>query len=132
MYYKIFYFFFKMSHNNSIKFILDNKELLLAISKCKTCMRKAIINKSDKKLVNSICEMVFNLINGNLNINSSDFQKLKKYKTSLRKLVKKSNLASKKKILVQNGGFLQFLIPAVITGISEIVSSLISKKSSDN
>jgi hypothetical protein len=46
--------------------------------------------------------------------------------------VKKSNLASKKKILVQNGGFLQFLIPAVITGISEIVSSLISKKSSDN
>ena len=132
MYYKIFYFFFKMSHNNSIKFILDNKELLLAISKCKTCMRKAIINKSDKKLVNSICEMVFNLINGNLNINSSDFQKLKKHKTSLRKLVKKSNLASKKKILVQNGGFLQFLIPAVITGISEIVSSLISKKSSDN
>lgn len=132
MYYKIFYFFFKMSHNNSIKFILDNKELLLAISKCKTCMRKAIINKSDKKLVNSICEMVFNLINGNLSINNSDFQKLKKYKTSLRKLVKKSNLASKKKILVQNGGFLQFLIPAVITGISEIVSSLISKKSSDN
>jgi len=121
-----------MSHNNSIKFIFDNKELLLAISKCKTCMRKAIINKSDKKLVNSICEMVFNLINGNLNINNSDFQKLKKYKTSLRKLVKKSNLASKKKILVQNGGFLQFLIPAVITGISEIVSSLISKKSSDN
>ena len=97
MYYKIFYFFFKMSHNNSIKFIFDNKELLLAISKCKTYMRKAIINKSDKKLVNSICEMVFNLINGNLNINSSDFQKLKKYKTSLRKLVKKSNLASKKK-----------------------------------
>ena len=132
MYYKILYFFFKMSHNNSIKFILDNKELLLAISKCKTCMRKAIINKSDKKLVNSICEMVFNLINGNLSINNSDFQKLKKYKTSLRKLVKKSNLASKKKILVQNGGFLQFLIPAVITGISEIVSSLISKKSSDN
>lgn len=128
-----------MSHNNSIKFIFDNKELLLAISKCKTCMRKAIyiklyiyIYKSDKKLVNSICEMVFNLINGNLNINSSDFQKLKKYKTSLRKLVKKSNLASKKKILVQNGGFLQFLIPAVVTGISEIVSSLISKKSSDN
>ena len=67
-----------------------------------------------------------------LNINNSDFQKLKKYKTCLRKLVKKSNLASKKKILVQNGGFLQFLIPAVITGISEIVSSLISKKSSDN
>jgi len=121
-----------MNSNNSIKYISENKELFFAIAKCKVCMRKAILNKSDKKLVKAICEMVFNLIYGNLDINSSDFQKLKKYKSYLRKLIKKSNLKTKKKILVQHGGFLQFLIPAVITGISEIVSSLISKKTSDN
>ena len=120
-----------MNSNNSIKYISENKELFFAIAKCKACMRKAILNKSDKKLVNAICEMVFNLIYGNLDINSSDFQKLKKYKSNLRKLIKKSNLKTKKKILVQHGGFLQFLIPAVITGISEIVSSLINKKTSD-
>ena len=43
----------------------------------------------------------------------------------LRKIVQKSTLKEKKKILVQHGGFLQYLIPAAITGISEIISSLI-------
>jgi hypothetical protein len=77
----------------------------------------------------AICESVFKMLQGNLDINlKSDLENLAKYKIIFRKLIKKSNLKTKKKILVQHGGFLQFLIPAVITGISSIVSSIISKE----
>jgi len=45
--------------------------------------------------------------------------------------IEKSKLRNKKEILIQKGGFLQFLIPAVISGITSIISSYISNKKSD-
>ena len=44
------------------------------------------------------------------------------------KLVQKSTLKQKKKILVQQGGFLEYLIPAAISGITSIISSFINKE----
>ena len=43
----------------------------------------------------------------------------------MRKLVQKVGLKSKKQLLVQKCGFLQFLIPAAISGIASILSSVI-------
>ncbi len=109
--------------------IKNQKDILTALASCKLCMRKVIIEKADKKLIQVICECVLNMLSGNLDINTTDLNKLRKYKHIFRKLIQKSNLKTKKKILVQHGGFLQYLLPAVITGISSIVSSLISKPS---
>lgn len=111
----------------SIENIVNKQDLLKSLASCKLCMRKAILHKADKKLIQAICESILNMLSGNLHINTTDFEKLKKYKHIFRKLIKKSNLRNKKKILIQHGGFLKYLIPAVITGISSIVSSLISK-----
>ena len=113
---------------NNIENINETQDLLKLLSKCNSGMRKVILKKANKKLVLAICESVFNMLQGNLDINKSDLENLAKYKIIFRKLIKKSNLKTKKKILVQHGGFLQFLIPAVITGISSIVSSIISKE----
>lgn len=55
-------------------------------------MRKAIIKSGDKKLISAICEIVLNSLQGNFNINKSEFDKLSKYKKILRKLIQKSNL----------------------------------------
>jgi len=112
--------------------IEKQKDIINTLSKCKPCVRKAILNKADKKLVSAICEIVDNFLHGNLSINKTVLPKLKKYKHTFRKLVTKSNFKNKKKLLVQRGGFLEFLIPAVITGISSIVSSLISNHKSDS
>jgi hypothetical protein len=51
---------------------------------------------------------------------------LKRFRKVLHKLLEKSSLKIKKKILIQQGGFLQFLIPAVVSGIASIISSAIS------
>ena len=89
--------------------------------------RKAILVHADKGLINAICEIVYNVLRNNINISESDKAKLIKHRKFLRELCEKSSLKEKKKILIQKGGFLQFLIPAVIGGLAQIISSAISR-----
>jgi len=90
-------------------------------------MRKGIIMNADKELIYTLCECILNLLNGNINISDEKFNQLKSYKHSFRKILdKKLNLKSKKKLIIQKGGFLEILLPAVISGLSAIISSAIS------
>jgi hypothetical protein len=108
--------------------IQKNKDILQVLSNCKLNIRKAILQKADRELVDAICECVFNILEGNINLTEAQKKDLYKYRHILRKLVDKSNLKNKKKLLVQHGGFLQYLIPAAIGGISQIISSIINKE----
>jgi hypothetical protein len=105
-----------------------NKNLLDLIANSNKKLRNNIINNSNKQQIEIICEIIYNVLMGNINISSLNKNKLNKFKNPIRKLVQKSNLKTKKKILTQQGGFLQFILPAAITGISSIISSLISNK----
>ncbi len=116
---------------HTLKNINDQQDLLKALGHCKLKIRKAILNNADKDLVDAICQCVFNLLQGNLDLTQAQKTELNKYRHTLRKLVQKSSLKTKKKILSQHGGFLQYLIPAAISGISQIISSLVENKSSD-
>lgn len=69
----------------SIENILSRQDLLKSLSKCKLCMRKAILQKADKKLIHAICESIYNMLSGNIDINITDLEKLKKYKHIFRK-----------------------------------------------
>ena len=100
---------------------------VLAINK----YRKAILLNADKKLVEAICQTIHNVLVGNINITASDRERLKKFRKTLHQLLEKSSLKTKKKILVQRGGFLQFLIPAVVSGIASIISSVISNNNQE-
>ena len=55
-------------------------------------------------------------------------QQLTKYKTYLRKLTQKNSLATKKRILTQHGGFLQYLLPAVIPAVEAIWRAVTNKE----
>jgi hypothetical protein len=102
--------------------------MLLLISSCKKKLRQKIIEGSDKDFIYAILECVFNVVNGNVRLDNKNFEKLKQFKTVFKHLLNKNlALKQKKKILIQKGGFLQFLIPAIITGISSIISAAISK-----
>ena len=109
-----------------LKNVIDNRHLLKCLASSNNKLRKVIIQNSSKNQIEAICSCIFNTLAGNINLTEEDKKHLSKYKKILRKLSNKSSLKEKKKILVQKGGFLQFLLPAVITGISSIVSSLIS------
>ena len=116
---------------DQIKNILAHKDILRAIARCKTKYRKSLLIKSDKELINAICSCVYNVLLGNVKISEEDKKNLVKYKSVLRKLVEKSTLKGKKKLLIQQGGFLQFIIPAVITGLASIISSAINSSNSE-
>ena len=111
--------------------LAKNEDILKILgSKLDKRYKKAIINSADKSLIRAICELSLNLLAGNIDLDKNSFEELKKYKKVLRKLVtkqKSKSLSSKKKLVIQNGGFLQYLIPAVIGGISTIIGDLISR-----
>lgn len=105
----------------------ENKHMLIALSKCKTKLRNSIISNADKETIFSICECILNVMNGNIKLSEDDYKKLKPYRHTFKRLLNKSNLKTKKKILIQKGGFLQFLLPAAITAIGSIISAIIKK-----
>jgi len=107
--------------------IEKNKNFLQLLCTSNSNLQKALIKNASKDQIFSICEIILNLLNGNLKIREDDLQKLSKKKKLLRELIKKGSSIKKKKFLIQRGGFLQFLIPALITGLASVVSSVIEK-----
>jgi len=119
---------FSLKMSSKINRFSKNKNYRCLLSNCKNKLRKAIVSNSNREQIFSVCECVLNVSNGNVKLNKEDFVKLKKYKKYFKRLLdKKRSLQEKKKLLIQRGGFLQFLIPAVISGISSIVAAAISK-----
>jgi hypothetical protein len=110
-----------------------HKNLLLGLSDCKIAVRNGIINNSDKDFIKAICECILNVMNGNVKLNTETHRLLKPFKLTFKKLLnRKNDIERKKHIIIQKGGFLQFLIPAVISGIASIASALISNRKSDS
>ena len=114
--------------NSKVNRVSKNKNYLCLLSNCKNKLRKAIVSNSNRDQIYSVCECILNVSNGNIKLKKEDFNKLRKYRKFFKKLlIRKGSLQEKKKLLIQRGGFLQFLIPAVISGISSIVAAAISK-----
>lgn len=90
--------------------------MLHVLNKCKACLRKVIIKKANPELIKTICEICLNILNGNIKISKKCKDSLKKYKKNLRKLAtSKGNLASKKKIIIQKGGFLPIILGSLLS-----------------
>jgi hypothetical protein len=106
------------------------QQLLPALEKFKRMKpknRKAFLKGCSKEFVQSICECVKNLLKGHVPLKSSHLKCLARHKQSLRKLaLKKTSLTSRKKIL-QKGGFLQLLIPSLISGLGSLIGSFVNK-----
>lgn len=102
-----------------LKRLEKNKYLLSALIDAKPKLRKAILSNSENDLIQTICEIVYNTIKGNCEIDPKICEHLKKYKKSLRILsCHKQPLQTKRKILLQQGGgFLPALIGSVIAAL---------------
>lgn len=87
---------------------------------------KKLLQKADKNLVIKLCEVIYNILHGTIPINASDKKKLKKYRYHLHKLCKKNHSIKIKTKILQHGSgsFLAALIPAAITGISNLLASI--------
>lgn len=107
--------------DKSLDNILIHKDLLKILAYSKTRYKKAIISNADKNLIIAICDIIFNILNGNVNIDTDTKSKLLKHKLFLRRLIKKSSIKQKKKYLQQRGGnILAFVLPTLLSAIASI------------
>lgn len=87
--------------------------ILSVLAICKRSLRVAILEKVDKNVIAIICEYCLNLLLGNVEISKEILSKLSRYKHIFRKLIKKSSIKTKKKLLIRHSEFLTFLIPVI-------------------
>ena len=107
---------------------IDKKhaDILRALRHFNVRERTAFFRAADEKLIRCICECIFNVLCGNVSLQPEHKADLKKYACILRKLVQKKkgkrNLARKRRLIVQKGGFLPtLLIPILSTVLSQLV-----------
>lgn len=101
-----------------MKRLKDNKHTLYVLKNCNAKVRKTILETANPELIKAICEICMNILNGNVRISVKSKNSLKNYKNSIRKITSpRTTLKSKKKILVQNGGFLPTLLGALLSGV---------------
>lgn len=101
-----------------MKRLKENKHILHVLKNCNSNVRKSIIKHANPELLKTLCEICMNVLNGNAKISNSCKNNLKNYKSPLRKLTSpRVGLKSKKKILIQKGGFLPVLLGAILSGV---------------
>ncbi len=108
-------------NSSNFKNIILQKSLLEELAKPKSKYRKILIKKADSKLIQAISESIYNLIDGNIPIDKLKRDILLKHKALLRKIVDKSTIKKKKKLLVQRGwAILPTILPLVLSAISNL------------
>lgn len=110
----------------TIKKLIEQRKLFYVLDNLQLKYKTAVVSKADRKLIKSICDGILNLLNGNIPLSDIDKDKLRKYRTTLRKIISKSTLKDKRKLLVQRGGsILGILIPTIVSGLTSLISGFI-------
>jgi len=107
-----------------MKRIRSNYHALQVLKTADPKLREAILANCKIELVKNLSECLLNLLRDNVKLTPCQ-RKLRKHRVHLRKLAdKRVSLSSKKKAIVQRGGFLLPLLGAVLP----IIASLIFKQ----
>jgi hypothetical protein len=69
-----------------------------------------------------------NVLNSNLKIKPTHLRNLNRHKQALRTLALKSTSLAKRKRLLQKGGFLAALLPAIIPAIAGLIGTLFNRR----
>jgi hypothetical protein len=102
--------------------------MLKTIAKARPDLRRMLVQMADKDLVRAICECADNTLKGHVKMNSVQKRKLAKYKSTLRRLVKRGEGWKKKRqIIIQSGGFLLPLLVPALSALAPIIGTAISR-----
>jgi hypothetical protein len=97
------------------------------LSKAKKKQRDAIIKTADNELIQCLCECALNVLNGNVPLKNSDFQRLGKYKQQLRNLSDPDIHFNQKRDVLQRGGFLPLLLTPILTLAGQLLANSLAK-----
>ena len=105
------------------KRLQENLELLKLLKKAKAQDRKVILQNANKSLILCLCECIKNILEGNVKLKPAEKKRLARHADILRQVAdRKLNTESKRKLLIQQGGF----IPALVAPILGIAGSLVA------
>jgi len=108
--------------------LIRNYSLLKILSRSSPKQRKLIIKRVNPDVISCLCDICHNIIKGNLHLSSKQKINAIRFKKIIRKLAdKKKKIESKRKNILQQGGFLPAIIPAAISLAISLLPSLLSK-----
>lgn len=88
---------------------------------CPLRLQKQLLENIDNECIKAICECCHNTLSGNIPLTAQQKEQLSVHKITLRKLSKrKVSLKKKREIISQKGGFLNILIPTVLSVLSSL------------
>lgn len=103
-----------------------DRPLLEAIIHATPKERKALLKVCDTSRIRTVCECAYNLLRGNVPISKRRKQQLMKYKSTLRRIVKRGEgWPKKRKFLVQQGG--GFVIPLLLSTVLQAVLNKVTE-----
>ena len=97
---------------------------LVYLQKARPCIRKHLITKADRSLVDCLCECADNILRGNVPLTKPQKEKLARNKARLRALTKKSVSLKKKKAILQKDGFWGSLLTPIASVVAPLLSAL--------
>jgi hypothetical protein len=104
-----------------------NLEFLKSISKCNELSRKQSLTSCSNDSIKAISEIALNTLKGNLKLTPLQIRQLKKHKKNVRQLAKKKlSVKEKRKLLIQQGGFLPFLIVPFLSALGSFAGKAIA------
>ena len=101
--------------------------MLLALASAKPRVRNLILKSLDSATIKILAQIAANLLHGNIPLDSQQQVKLKKFRRLLAILRNKyTSVEHKRQALIQQGGFLPFLIP-IISSIAGAILGRVAK-----
>ena len=88
---------------------------LILLYKTHPSQKCALLESSDSKQINTLCEILLNLVNGNFRIDEKHLNNLESMQNVIKALLKKSiSLKMKKLIFIDNLDLVHFLLHTLI------------------
>lgn len=102
--------------------VKTNAHLLKVLANSNPKLRKSILQKASVGLLRSLCECCLNVLNGNVKLSSHQKRKLSRHRNKLRTLADhRVSTRKKKKLLIQQGGFLGALLGPVLSSLAGLL-----------
>ena len=100
-----------------------NFPLLRTLLNCNRKKRLELIADISPDLLEAICDIAHNILNGNIVLKESRKRYLSRNKAFLRYLANKNtSTITKQKKIIQNGGFIGALLPAILGPIIGLIA----------
>lgn len=113
----------------TLKRVLECLPTISKIAKAKTLTKRLQLLKEARNCIYfAISEITLNILRGNIKISPQKTKKLQAHKVAIRKIASKEiSLPTRKKLILQSGGFLPTLLIPALTILADIAANKLIK-----